>query len=386
MRVLILNYEFPPMGGGAGYASYNLSQHLAQKGHDVTVLTSQYAGLPKTEIRNGVKIIRCYSWRKSIHDCGLRGALTYLISAAMTLRSLRKDHAYDILHYFFSFPTGLLSFLPHAYPKTPYVVSLRGSDVPGYDPYNVKLQFLHKLMLPLNKEVWRRASRVVALSTSLKEMAHAKLPKLTIDVIPNGIEIDLFQTLECENESDCKHLFISVSRLVNRKGIDLILRAIAELNDESIELLIVGTGNYETHLRHIVRELGIEKVVRFYGYCPREELPALYNKACAFILPSHAESFGMVFGEAMACGLPIIGTNTGGIADLVEDDCGILVDCGDVEQIKKAIVKMKNSAKLRKSMGDRGQKRINTHFTWEAVTDQYEKIYHDSVPYLKSMN
>lgn len=378
MQVLILNYEFPPMGGGAGYASYNLANQLAQRGHGVTVLTSRFGDQPKREVLNGVRILRCYSWRKSIHDCGLRGAVTYLLTGAISMLSLKAQQDFDVLHFFFSFPTGLLSFLPYAFRDKPYVVSLRGSDVPGYDPYNKKLQHLHKLLLPLNRRVCRRAARVVALSQSLKSMALAKMPELKIDVIPNGIEVDHFQPLKCYNEDKKGFLFITVSRLVNRKGIDLILRALKDLkeeNEENLELLVVGTGNCQSELKKLAVELGLGKSIHFHGYCDRQKLPELYNKACAFILPSHAESFGMVFGEAMACGLPIIGTNTGGIPDLVAEDCGILVDCDNVEQIKDAIVKIVSSARLRKSLGDNGCRRINTHFTWEAVANQYESIY-----------
>jgi phosphatidylinositol alpha-1,6-mannosyltransferase len=234
-------------------------------------------------------------------------------------------------------------------------------------------------MLPLNKGVWRRAASVAALSSSLQRLAHAKLPQKRIEVIPNGIEVDLFKPCRCSDDDNCRHLFITVSRLVNRKGIDLVLRALKELNDDSIELLIVGTGNYERQLKLLVQQFGLEDTVRFHGYCPREELPDLYNKACAFILPSHTESFGMVFAEAMACGLPVIGTNIGGIVDLVEDDCGILVDSNDVEQIKQAILQIKRSEELRQSMGECGQKRVKTHFTWEAVTDRYEALYVDAL-------
>lgn len=377
MRVLILNYEFPPMGGGAGYASFNLSKQLAAKGHDVTVLTSRYGNQPKQEIQDGVRIIRCPSWRKSIHDCGLRGAFTYLLSAAFTLISLKKHCRFDIVHYFFSFPTGLLSYLPYAFRDVPFVVSLRGSDVPGYDPYNPKIEALHRLMLPLNRGVWKRAARVVALSSSLRRLAKAKLPQKRIEVIPNGVESDLFYPCKDDGDDHDRHRFITVSRLVNRKGIDLVLRALAELRDDSIELLIVGTGNYERALKRQVSKLGLEKTVRFHGYCPREELPDLYNRASAFILPSRTESFGMVFAEAMACGLPVIGTNTGGIVDLVADDCGILVDSDDVEQIKRAIIRIKRSEALRRSMGECGHERVKTHFTWEAVTERYEAIYVD---------
>src|SRR5690606_8004337 len=97
---------------------------------------------------------------------------------------------------FFSMPTGLLTLLPPTRPLSPYVVSLRGSDVPGYDPYNTKVERLHSLLKPLTRRIWRRAGRVVALSDALAETAKETAPDLDIDVIPNGIDPERFSPPE----------------------------------------------------------------------------------------------------------------------------------------------------------------------------------------------
>ncbi len=112
MKILMLNYEFPPMGGGAGNATDNISKNLALAGHDVTVLTSRYGEQPSFEVKNGVKIYRVFTWRNSIHDCGFKGAYTYLFFAAVKLMEMNRTQRFDILHFFFSLPTGLLSLLP----------------------------------------------------------------------------------------------------------------------------------------------------------------------------------------------------------------------------------------------------------------------------------
>ncbi len=112
MKILMLNYEFPPMGGGAGNATDNISKNLALAGHDVTVLTSRYGEQPPFEVKNGVKIYRVFSWRNSIHDCGFKGAYTYILFAAVKLMRLNRTERFNILHFFFSLSTGLLS-LPY---------------------------------------------------------------------------------------------------------------------------------------------------------------------------------------------------------------------------------------------------------------------------------
>jgi glycosyltransferase involved in cell wall biosynthesis len=375
MKILMLNYEFPPMGGGAGNATDNISKEMVKMGHDLTVLTSGYGDLPKFELKDGVKIYRVFSWRKGIHDCGFRGAYTYLFSAAFKLLSLKKTDQFDIIHYFFSLPTGLLSLVPWAFRGTPYIVSLRGSDVPYYDVFNKKVHLFNMILKPINRFIWRKAKRVVALSNGLRLTALRTSPKQSIDVIPNGVETDLFKPFPSNSERDNKFRLITVSRLINRKGIDHILKALSELEDNDITLLVVGTGSYESYLKKMCHKLGLDNVVTFYGYCPREKLPELYNKADVFILPSLAESFGIVFAEAMACGLPVIGAKTGGIVDLVHSENGILVEPGNIKQIKEAILQMKQSKELRMATGRANRTEVLEHYSWKNVALKYLSIY-----------
>ncbi|MDL1974332.1 MAG: glycosyltransferase family 4 protein [Deltaproteobacteria bacterium] len=375
MKVLMLNYEFPPMGGGAGNATDNISKEMVKMGHDLTVLTSGYGHLPKFVLKDGVKIYRVFSWRKGIHDCGFRGAYTYLFSAAFKLLSLKKTDQFDIIHYFFSLPTGLLSLVPWAFRRTPYIVSLRGSDVPYYDIYNSKVHFLNLALKPVNKYIWKKAKRVIALSEGLKTTALNSATNQPIGVIPNGVETDIFKPVPGQSKSSKKLRLITVSRLINRKGIDHILKSLSELKDDDITLLVVGTGNYESYLKKVCHQLGLDNTVTFYGYCPRERLSQLYNKADVFILPSLAESFGIVFAEAMACGLPVIGGRTGGVPDLVKEDNGILVNPGKIDDITNAIITLKTNCALREKMGITNRKKVVDAYSWYNVAQSYLSIY-----------
>lgn len=375
MKVLMLNYEFPPMGGGAGNATDNISKNVASTGHDVTVLTSRYGGQPHFEVKNGVKIYRVFSWRNSIHDCGFKGAYTYIFFAAIELWKLNRTQQFDILHFFFSLPTGLLSLLPWAFKNTPYIVSLRGSDVPYYDIYNKKVHLFNLILKPINRYIWSNAKKVVALSRGLKTTALRTAPQQSFEVIPNGVETDLFKPSLCRKYSAKQFRLITVSRLINRKGIDHILTALAELGDKDIELLIVGIGRYENFLKEMCNELKLNDIVTFYGYCPREQLFKLYNKADVFILPSLAESFGLVFAEAMACGLPVIGGRTGGVPDLVKEENGILVTPGDVEELKEAIIAMKHIGEERTKIGEINRRKVEKDYSWRSVALIYLNSY-----------
>lgn len=356
-------------------ATYCLAEALANLGHAVDVLTSGRAGDSPVESHNGFSTFRVRSLRKGVHDSGLRGAVTYMGFGLPKLNALIRRGRYDIFHYFFSLPTGLFTLLPGGWNGKPYIISLRGSDVPGYDPFNSKLTFLHKLLKPVNKRIWERSKYVVAVTNSLKELALQSAPGMQIRVIPNGVDTDLFKPSGDVRKGRSDFHLICVSRLVKRKGIEQILSAMAGLRSENIRLSIVGSGNYEDALRKKCFDLSLTSVVDFKGFCPREELPELYAKSDAFILTSRSEAFGNVFAEAMSCGLPVIGADIGGIPDLIKEQNGILVKPGDIDGIKNAIIKLKDSQQLREQMGRASRDIIMKNHRWSKITEKFLELY-----------
>ena len=378
MRVLILNYEFPPLGGGGGNGSYNLAKELTQAGNSVDVLTSRAAGQLRQEVLHGINVYRVTSWRKGIHDSGLRGAFTYLCFACPQFFALTSANNYDVIHYFFSLPTGFLSVLPGRHRKVPYLVSLRGSDVPGYDPYNRSLQWFHRLLLPLTRKIWRDADRVVALSNNLKKMAMETDASVNFSVIPNGVDAKLFARLP--GSAGDQFRMLTVSRLIERKGIQHALIAMSELEQKDIHLTIVGEGNYSQALIDLCKKLGLDDRVNFYGYCAREKLPELFVDCDLFVLPSMAEAFGQVYVEAMSCGVAVVGGRTGGVSDIIGPDNGILVEPGSVDEIKQAILTLYHDRDRCLQMGENNRKRVLENYSWATVAEQYSDYYKKSHP------
>src|SRR3954453_4792204 len=146
MRVLVLNYEYPPLGGGAGVATAALANELVGRGVTVDVVTSGLLGGKSTLLGSAeleelgrLRIYRVPSRRVGVHEAGMLGAASYLLHAFPVVRRLVRTVGYDAVHVFFSPPTGAL-LLFAAPRRTPVVLSLRGSDVPGYDPYNRSMQ------------------------------------------------------------------------------------------------------------------------------------------------------------------------------------------------------------------------------------------------------
>lgn len=376
MNILLLNYEFPPLGGGASKATYHMAIELVRLGHTVTVLTSRAANQPSEEMIEGVTVYRVTSWRRGIHDCGVIGAFTYILFALPKLRLLLKRNDYDVLHYFFSLPTGLLTLYSHAIRDRPYILSLRGSDVPDYDPSNQVLQLLHRPLRPLTRYIWRQAECTIALSNAFRQLAWDTAPDQSLDVIYNGIDTQFYKPM-ARQRSDGTHVrLLCVSRLIKRKGLNYLIDALVMLSEAPIELDIVGTGNFEKSLKAQVEKADLGNRIRFLGFRPPHELRELYNRADIFILPSLAESFGMVLLEAMSCGLPIIASNVGGIPEIVTDgENGILVQHACPNELAGAIERLVNDRLLRQQMTQNNLAKIHAMFEWKSIARQYQNVY-----------
>ena len=372
MRVLVVNYEFPPVGGGAGRASWHLSQELSRLGVDTDVLTSQGAHPIQYQL-NGVQVYSLPVKRRSIHQSGARGMLEFLFRAAPTLNRLLRRKRYDVIHYFFSVPTGLLSF--RAGGHLPFVVSLRGGDVPGYNPG--EFQLMHALLSPLNRRIWRRAAAVVALSDHLGKVAQTIEPALKYSVIHNGVDTELFRSTREDGLGDRSRVrILTVGRLVEWKGIQFLIAALAKLRKDTFRLLIAGTGNYEDELRKTAARVGLGDAIRFLGSIPHEDLPHLYNQADIFALPSFGDSFGQVFAEAMACGLPVIAARSGGVQEFLEEGVnGLFAEPQDVESLIGPLKTLIADETRRRKMRVANIKKAVNELSWSSAAKAYLSIY-----------
>lgn len=385
MRILVLNYEYPPLGGGAGAATAALATDLAGRGHRVDVVTAGAGAAPSADGEDGgggslpgLTIHRVRTARKDPHHVGMTGAASYLIPARPVIRRLLRRHRYDIAQVYFTLPTGI--FIPMlARHRVPTVLYLRGSDVPGYDTAHPALQRAHRVLAPLTRRIWRKADRIVALSAALGELARATDPSLRYEVIYNGVDPHLFRPAprsDREASSDRVFHVLSVARLLPRKRIGDLLHAWSRLERGRFLLEIVGDGREETDLRRLARELELGDDVRFPGFRTRDELAERYREADAFLLVPEAESFGNVFAEAMASGLPIIGPASGGAAEYLSPERNaLLVRAGDIDGIVDAVRRLANDLPLRSAMATLNRRDAESLFSWQRVTERHLEIY-----------
>lgn len=380
MKILIANYEFPPVGGGASKVSYKLARTLVGLGHDVLVLTSRTRGQPDVEDVDGITVHRTWSWRKGVHDCGLRGAFTYLLSALPRLRKMLNNEDVEVVHYFFGLPTGILSLYSYSLRNLPYIISLRGSDVPLYDRDSRKLRILHALTRPLSHKIWRDASRVFAVSKGLGDLARASFPDIQVGVIHNGIDVRDQEVPRCAGPGEKKIRLICVSRLIPRKGIHNLLDTLAGLSDLDVHLTLIGAGPSEPALKALAESLGISHLVSFAGYCTPEEIDAHYSQSDIFVLPTHSDAFANVILEAMSAGLPVVASDVGGVAEAVVDgETGILVRPRRTDDLAQAIRELAEDAELRMRLGAAGTKRAREVFAWEDIATLHIEAYTNAI-------
>lgn len=376
MRILFFNYEFPPLGGGAGNASYYLLSEYA-KNPEVQVdfvtasIDGQYHLLKMGE---NVSIHRLPIGKNAdnIHYQTKKELVAYTWKAFWFARTLAKKNKYDLTHSFFTVPCGFISMLLKWEFGLPYIISLRGSDVPGYSERFVGL---YRWVTPTILKIWKGAAFVISNSQGLKELALKSESKKEIGVIYNGIDTHEFFPAEKKN-SDL-FTIICVSRVTPRKGIRFLIQAFKILSAryDNIRLLIVGDGNEKKSLEDLVQAIDIKEKVEFAGIVAHDKLLPYYQRADIFVLPSLNEGMSNVMLEALACGLPIVATNTGGTKELLTDGLnGLVVRMKDADDLADKIEKLILDGEKKKSMSMESRK-LAEKMSWSVVASEYVQLY-----------
>lgn len=374
-QILMLNYEYPPLGGGAGNATQNLLREFAGcPGLQVTLVTSSTTNTRVEQLAENITI-HSLDIRKhgSLHYQTNKDLLRYTWHAWRFCRRWVQVNPVDLVHAFFGIPGGLIAL---ALGK-PYIVSLRGSDVPFY---NRRFYWLDRLVLKrLHGLIWYNAERVIANSDGLKALAQRSFPEQAIDVIPNGVDTKAFSP-QCEQPKQGHLNLISIGRLIERKGYTHLFEALKDM--ENVSLTLVGDGNQKQHLHTLARQSGLQ--VTFLGYVAHAELPQLLRAADLFVLPSLNEGMPNAALEAMACGLPVILTDTGGSQELVKGN-GIIVPKGNAQALRDAVLRYKHDPGLIATHGAISR-RMAENMSWEKVAEAYSRVYSEIETQLAIVN
>lgn len=371
LSLLFVNYEYPPIGGGGGATTKFLAEALARRGHKVHVLTGALRGKAAMEYPHRLlSIERLDHGRRNPDACSIPEMGRFVLAAAHRLRFLRKSNAFDLVHCFFSMPTGATLLLSNAR-RLPYCISLLGGDVPGFLPEETNL--MHRLLLPATRSLWRKAQAVMPNSEGLAALARNTLDR-KFDVISNGVDTEEFHARgACDDSLPRRILF--VGRLVPQKGLDLLLQSLSLLVERmDFRLTVVGDGPSRTALMEHARALGLSDRIDWNGWVGLEELPAIYRSHQILALPSRFEGMASVMLQAMACGCAVVSSDVFGARDVIGVGIGgEITPIGDVGAFADALGRLANLERLsikRAAAVDRVQ-----DFSWLSLADRLEMIY-----------
>ena len=368
---LFIVNDFPPILGGQSAYLYNLCRAFPKE--RIVVLAPRRKGCEDFDQKQTFTIIR----RPYVFNIPIIEKIAKILLPLIYVLPILNKHNITMIHCAHVLSTGVVGLILKKLGRVKYCVYTYSADIMEYQKYGL----IKKLML----SVLQHATKVVAISDYNRE----KLLELGVNTnkiikIMPKIDIARFKNLPDPagiiHQYDLKNkkVILSVNRLVKRKGNDMMLRAFAKIKNEipNVVYVIVGSGEYETSLRQLTRELAVEKDVRFINSASHEDVLKFYAACDVLVMLSRelkdkgdAEGFGIVFLEANACGKPVVGGDSGGMRDAVVDGkTGLLVDPNDIDQIAQAVTKILTDTDYANQLAQAGKERAEQKFHWQSTT------------------
>lgn len=269
----------------------------------------------------------------------------------------------------------------------PLVVTVQAS-------YLSKMHLLKRIVAQ-NMAIWSfaHADVIHVISNNLAEKLRDLGIKNKIVVIPNGVNMAIFKPMNRKRLREehgfrlNEKIIVSSSRLTPKNGLNYLIKATAEVAKtiKNVRLIIIGDGEQKDELQELIKSLNLEKEAQLFGFVPPAEVPHYLNLADVFVRPSLDEGFGNSFIEAMACRIPVIGTNVGGIPDIIVDGKnGFMVNPADIEGLSEAILKVLTNDALQFRFAEEGYKTVKEKFDWNVVFKKIADVYQTVLTPIKS--
>ncbi len=372
MRILLVNYEYPPLGGGGGVLTRTLAVELARR-HSVTVLTSRGAGLPAESFDDGVHILRVsVLGRRELARASTASLLTFVPAARRMGGKLVAGTQFDVVHSFFAVPSGEVGSALARRAGAPHVLTVIGADI--FDPTRLSPDRFRPLGAAVRRVV-RAADAVTAISSDIARRAEDLTGRDGIAVVPCAVEIPSIPPpgRASLGRADQDVVVLTIARLVARKGLDTLIRAVGRV-DEPLRLEIVGDGPDRARLEALAHAEAPRRV-SFAGALDAISKSRRLASADVFALVSAHEGFGLVYLEAMHAGLPVLAGTLGGQTDfLVDQRNALLVTPGDASAAAAALARLAADPVLRAILAKEARTTAAA-YTPERMAAQYLDAY-----------
>lgn len=333
MRILVIIYEFPPIGGGGGRAAYDICRDLVARGHEVMVLTAHMQGLPTEEIQDGIGIVRVHSLRREAFRATFIVMLAYVLSGLWAGIRLIRLYRPEIIHAHFAVPSGALAWALSVLTGIPYVLTAHLGDVPGGVPEKTGRWF--RWLKPFTHPIWNRAKRIAAVSEYTRQLALQHYP-VEVSVIPNGADVKLLAPLEITLNQP--PLLVFAGRFVHQKNPLAIVQILSQMKDLDWRCVMLGDGPLLEDVKMKIEEYGMGERFDLPGWITPQEVLDWFSKSDILFMPSLSEGLPVVGVQALAKGLALVVSDIGGFVDLVEEGRnGFLIETTDIEKFEEAL-------------------------------------------------
>jgi len=371
-KILIVNYEFPPLGGGGGVATYELARELSKK-YEVHCLTSGVEGLKEYELVDGIHVHRVMIKGRKNRSTATFLSMLHFVLGSQKMAAALFNKKFDYLWTWFAIPSGIAGLAIAKKYKIPHTLTIVGGDI--YDPSKKASPHRHFILRKIVSYVINHSDRITAISNDVKQKAFKYFNiKKDIEVLPLAFRPVSFEKSDRKTLglNDSAFYFVTTGRLVKRKGFSFLINALALMKNKNARLILIGDGPLESSLKNTAKSLNVEEMITFAGYVEEKEKYQYLSLSDCYVLSSLHEGFGIVLQEAMQCELPIISTNRGGQTDfLAEGVNAILVPVKDAEKLANAMDKIIDDPLLSNELKSNNVNDIRKYYA-ERITKAYE--------------
>lgn len=372
MNVLFYTVDYKPMSGGIAEHTHQIASYFDQNEDRVVVVAPSMDGDEAFDAEQPFPIYRVPSYP----------VLGYFLLVAVLPYVVWKHHI-DWVYCPMWFPTGAFAVLWSYLLGVETAIAVHAHEV-VYVETTLRKRVASRLR-SVQAALLESATAVIAVSTYTRDrVVEIGVDPDQVHVVNNGVCPDHFETTETHSiaEQIAGPILLTVARLDPRKGHDTIIKCLPSVLEShpSLTYVVAGSGDRQDELETLAASLGVEDAVEFLGYVPEEDLAALYNVADVFAMPNRregtsVEGFGIVFLEANAAGVPVVGGRHGGAVDAIEDgQTGFLVDPEDSQAVADAIERLLGDERLREALGENGRERVLNSYTWENAGERLQSI------------
>ena len=383
MKVLFLTHSFPrATGDAAGSFLLRLASALRDEDIAVEVVAPAAPGLDAHGDLDGIQVERFRYAPRRFENLAYTGTMAEQVRTSWGARftlvgflgaefaaavSCRRRFEPALVHAHWWFPNGLVGTWLNGLAHVPLITTLHGTDV--------RLARDVAMSRPMFRRVVSHSAALTTVSHWLAREVRELVSTAAPVVAPMPVDTELFQP--GGTRSSDRLLF--VGRLNQQKGIEHLLRALAEMRVPA-SLDVVGNGDEEAKLRRIAGELGVAQRVRWIGALPQPALVEHYRSAAAVVVPSIDEGLGLVAVEAQLCEAPVVAADSGGLPDVVRhEQTGILVPPGDAAALARALDDLLRRGDRALPLGEAGRMQALSAFAPESAARRYAQIYHKAL-------